>query len=572
MAKEVSAILLDTRGIQKYVFSCNELKTNVGASYIVDRIFNDLMCGVVLPDRFADGGLEINWEENSTIKMQQDESIKCEVVYIGGGNMLILVNCGDAEREEQECRAIVQEWSRQILLNAPGLKTGAAIGRLSLDESGFKQSLNRLYVQLKHNQNNILPNVDLPYTGLTKECDVSGKIADTYDYSRCDGDQNKGRMVSSEVKAKINAYEFAAGELLDEYEDLLKGEYIFAEEFEKIGYKEGESYLSVIHIDGNNMGVKFSACDTLQERKELSKKVQANVKEAFKKLLASIINEYDSYDSYLDDSKMKSGSKKLLPIRPIIIGGDDVTFVCPGRLGIEYAKRFMEAMAELDLLSPAQHEKMQTALNKNRSTGEKEKQLSDKLSCCAGVAIVKASYPFFRAYELAEQLCSAAKKNSRDDDTSWLDFAILHGEKTPELAQLRRQQYEAPIGNLHFGPYKVDKNSGNHDSLNGLLALEQRLNDEKEFTDIRDKALRAKEARNKVKKLRDILCADMHSANVFLENADKLKTVLKEESGKNIVTAEDFWQFKIMNGKQVKATRFIDAIEIMDFVPGTVKK
>ena len=30
MAKKVGAILLDTRSIQKYVFSCNKLKTNVG--------------------------------------------------------------------------------------------------------------------------------------------------------------------------------------------------------------------------------------------------------------------------------------------------------------------------------------------------------------------------------------------------------------------------------------------------------------------------------------------------------------------------------------------------------------
>ena len=36
---EVGAVLLDTRSIQKYVFGCNELKTNVGASYIVDKIF-----------------------------------------------------------------------------------------------------------------------------------------------------------------------------------------------------------------------------------------------------------------------------------------------------------------------------------------------------------------------------------------------------------------------------------------------------------------------------------------------------------------------------------------------------
>ena len=47
---EVGAVLLDTRSIQKYVFGCNELKTNVGASYIVDKIFEEIMCGKVLKE------------------------------------------------------------------------------------------------------------------------------------------------------------------------------------------------------------------------------------------------------------------------------------------------------------------------------------------------------------------------------------------------------------------------------------------------------------------------------------------------------------------------------------------
>lgn len=35
---EVKAILFDTRSIQQYIFAGNKLKTNIGASYIVDRL------------------------------------------------------------------------------------------------------------------------------------------------------------------------------------------------------------------------------------------------------------------------------------------------------------------------------------------------------------------------------------------------------------------------------------------------------------------------------------------------------------------------------------------------------
>ena len=45
---KVGAIFLDTRSIQKYVFASNKLKTNAGASYLVDSIFSDLMENHVL--------------------------------------------------------------------------------------------------------------------------------------------------------------------------------------------------------------------------------------------------------------------------------------------------------------------------------------------------------------------------------------------------------------------------------------------------------------------------------------------------------------------------------------------
>ena len=36
---QVNAILFDVQSIQKYIFANNKLKANVGASFIVDRLF-----------------------------------------------------------------------------------------------------------------------------------------------------------------------------------------------------------------------------------------------------------------------------------------------------------------------------------------------------------------------------------------------------------------------------------------------------------------------------------------------------------------------------------------------------
>ena len=44
---QYKAILFDTRSIQKYIFSSNQLKTNIGASYLVDTVFEEMLLPAV---------------------------------------------------------------------------------------------------------------------------------------------------------------------------------------------------------------------------------------------------------------------------------------------------------------------------------------------------------------------------------------------------------------------------------------------------------------------------------------------------------------------------------------------
>lgn len=559
MSKKVGAILLDTRSIQKYVFSCNKLKTNVGASYLVDAIFNDLMQAIILPS-FNLKMPEEAWQKTEGIQMLNSNEIECEIVYIGGGNMLILINKYPDNMKDnlKLCREIVGRWSEEMLKKTPGLKTGAAIGEMDIND--FKNSLDDMYKQLKANQNTVLPQVDLPYTGLTLECNISGKVADIYDRSVKIGERGKerNRWISKEVKSKKDAYKLAAKRVKKEYlEEKYNDKYDFVIDLDNIGCKESESYISVIHIDGNNMGIKFGNCRTSQERKQLSLAVANRVKEAFKSLIELIVNEYNNgvYTNVLDmDKLIDDEGRKLLPIRPIIIGGDDITFVCPGRLGIEYAKRFIEFVSAKELLSEEQYKHMKKASGK---------EINRKLSCCGGVAIIPRKYPFFRAYQLAESLCSSAKSKSRENDKCYIDFAILYGEMTPTLEQLKHYQYKGAIGDLHYGPYRVKEKDENliledKSGIDDLLALKNKL---------ADKRVSA----NKVKELRDVLTKDMHSIMRFLENSSykakdekiTISDIVKAETGKKQVEAKDFWQKK--DGETELKTRYIDAIEIIDF-------
>ena len=55
MEKKIfNALLFDTRSIQRYIYSGDRLRTNVGASYIVDRLFLDVLIDGVLREMFPE--------------------------------------------------------------------------------------------------------------------------------------------------------------------------------------------------------------------------------------------------------------------------------------------------------------------------------------------------------------------------------------------------------------------------------------------------------------------------------------------------------------------------------------
>ena len=524
---KVNALLFDTRSIQKYIFSGNQLKTNIGASYLVEKLFTDVLVKEILCDKMKLIANKTNWQQTKIIEMETNPSLPCEVAYIGGGNALILLNPQQVNKDG--AKAIVSEFTKRLLICTPGLRTGVARGQIVLQEGddAFQASLNALYRGLKQNQNVISPQVNIPYTGLTLSCDQSGETA-TVDIEF----KNEKRYVSAEFAAKWDAAVVANQALREKFSDILKQgniEYKFPEELERLGQVETENYIAIVHIDGNNMGKKFSSCASLQERKQMSSGVAAAVEKSFRNLVESILNEYDTYQTAesVQNKDLFALQNNILPIRPLILGGDDVTFVCMGRMAVTYAKRFVEFMRKLPI---------QYGQNKSLT-----------IECCAGVAIVPTKYPFFRAYQLAEQLCAAAKEKSRTEDSSWLDYAILHGEQSPTLAQIRRQEYAGALGNLHFGPYKIG-DSDYH------FAIEKLLQGVEEMRKI---------PRNKVKEMRFVLAKGRHDMIRFKEqlekeNKENKRKIQLPQIDKFAVYEDELWH--------ENKTPYLDMIEMMDFV------
>ena len=193
-----------------------------------------------------------------------------------------------------------------------------------------------------------------------------------------------------------------------------------------------DNFIAVVHIDGNAMGTRVNKIyeantgDWEQCRASLrrfSDGIQADFESAFQDTVDEVIRVFQPAET--------------LPIRPVILAGDDVCFVTAGKIGLECARVFLEKLSQ------------------QPNGGQSDLPYA----ACAGVAMVHLKYPFHRAYDLAEELCSNAKRFGAGLDSggrvSAMDWHIEFGQLKENLGELRKD-YETEDGNrLELRPVAV---------------------------------------------------------------------------------------------------------------------
>jgi hypothetical protein len=272
---------------------------------------------------------------------------------------------------------------------------------------------------------------------VTLESRATGLPAVTFD--------KDNRPVSADLHAKLeDALQNAAEERLKAiFVSATKAGYEFRRDFGELGGTAGEqAYIAVVHADGNGMGKRFEtlidqfprpdqnrAC--LDALRALSVAVDCAGRTALQGTVDRMIHAFAAGNASEEMKRFLSGlqrrnGKWVLPIRPIVYGGDDVTFVCDGRLGLALAAIYLDEWEQ--------------ATAANADVG--------KAYACAGVAIVKTHYPFVRAYTLCEDLCKRAKvilKDLKRSDTSALDWHFAMSGITGSTREIRRREYQVSI-------------------------------------------------------------------------------------------------------------------------------
>ena len=521
---EYTLTVLDTPGIQSYIFGSNRLRENIGASELVRRATETWPLEII----------KGRWDSNvgepdaanpaqrlNTALCIEDGKLDAEVVYIGGGNTVLLF------RKPENAKAFVGALSRKLIEYAPGLSLVAAHVPVTWEDKDLGMRVDEAMRQLAA-QKAARPHGQ-PQLGLsvTAEGRSTGLVATTTNAGR-KPDEEAIFPISDAVAGKLEAVTAANARLRDFRPAAVKKEGLeFPRDFDQFGRSEGEmSYIAVVHADGNEMGRYFQQIgqgaadsrDYIRRMRTASIKVEEAASAALRHLIIELVNTWEPETNTIGG--IVPLHENNLPFRPLVFGGDDVTFVCDGRLGLTLAARYLELF-------------------------EAESQTRDMdLYACAGIAVVKSHYPFARAYELAETLTKGAKKHVREDpqsDFSALDWHFATGGLLGTPKEIRKREYTVPAGDLTLRPLPLCGTG-----VRGWSA----------FTNVIEtfKGKTWKNHRNKVIALREVLRDGPNATRIFLEGLDENLPTLDSAT-------KDWQKTGWVGGK----CGYFDAIEALDF-------
>lgn len=402
--------LYDITGIQNYVYGSNKLKDNIGASNLVEKCFDCFFVNSI-KKFYKEENFRTNWGQDIEWKYEDDKNLVGEIVYIGGGNALVVFE------NDEIWKKVNYEFSKTLMIQAPGLKCVTEYEELKSD---FLEVVDKLFKKISLKKYCYTPPIFTKGLCITKECSITKNPAVIKDK------QNKDEFLSYEMHMKRENVGNSKEEI--DIIDDLAGE-------------KGDSYIGVVHIDGNNMGKNIERItkETLQRCGDYRQAIKAIrefsilIKESYEKAYENMKKAFE-YIICEKTEKYKKLFPKKVPFRKILIKGDDVTYICYGKLAISSVEIFFN---ELDSIF-------------------KENEMTKNLNACAGIAFVKPHYPFSSAYEISEECCNSAKEKAKaisgDEAGFYLDFHILRSGMVENLSETRNKIY-----NVSYLEHKEEK-------------------------------------------------------------------------------------------------------------------
>lgn len=432
MAEEKYLYGAAVQGIQGFIFQTNKLRDIVGASELVEEICTTKFASLV-------SGKELDYKDAKKY-LKSDEN----AILFAAGNVKYIFETKEA------CEKVARVFPKEISEFAPGITVSQAVVKMEGKFEKFEDAVNELEKRLRTQRNKPMQSQTLGLMGILRSRQsglpvvkiTKGKSGEEHwdaaklaklkraEYSGADTKVEDRESTQELCKKAFGLKSISNGNIAHDIEDLTKN----------------NDWIAVIHADGNGLGQIVQKVG----------KIEKDFKE-FSQLLdeATTLAAVKAYEAVKGDFNNSDSEKDFIPIRPIVLGGDDLTVVCRADLALKYTETF------IDEFEKQTKEKLEKIITKNNVFEKGD--IKDCLTACAGIAYVKSSYPFYYAYELAETLCTTAKKDAKAGLDGELPKSCLMFHKVQDSftedwnAIVKRELMPQENISFEFGPYYINE-------------------------------------------------------------------------------------------------------------------
>ena len=424
-------VMLQTNSNQPFIFSSPRLREQIGASFEITLLSH--------------------WVKEEAEKLLKPKPLPTSFWISDSSGKVIVRFTGDGDEPKAKAKDLIRRVTLQALTEAPGLDVTGVFIEATFDKVDARDlnKLDRVFLEYSLNRRPAaarFPQFPFLERGSESALPASASLRDLKfsqeSLQRNNFDESSPLSLPSRVKRA-----FASTSRKQQVDDVkerlakqgkelkqepqldptkLAAAFQDGEEFENA--KNMLSSVGVVHIDGNGVGAIMrdlgSAHSKAQEAGVCvsADEVHTDPDDALQAFIMVVNKRLDKTVkdaialSWYDVQELTPDS--VVPIVPVLVGGDDVTVYTDGRFAIPFAEAYIRHYEELT-------EKDELLKQLAVVAGAKE---AGPLTASAGVAIVGRNFPFHIAYDLAEELVSRGKKLGKKPGTvpcSTINFHVL---------------------------------------------------------------------------------------------------------------------------------------------------